>query len=253
MRFSLHVGIASEHPGLLPLDYRQGFASFLKAVLKRYNPSVFRLFYQSKVKKPFCFSVYFPRLDRNHPIEKGPNAETSYLRAGSQAWWNFSFADERIGVEVLNAFVRWGQARRSHAWRKQWEFSLQRLRVHPPAPPFAQEEGIFRTLSPFLVKDPQAPHRYLTPQDEVFEAALQFLVGELSQSFLGQRLVLEWSRCDFSALRPQVVWHYGQYMTGSEGVLRLAGPPALLQLLYQAGIGVRRSQGFGFLEKGTAL
>jgi CRISPR-associated endoribonuclease Cas6 len=45
-----------------------------------------------------------------------------------------------------------------------------------------------------------------------------------------------------------VITHFNQYMTTNKGIIEIAANPEILQLLYDVGIGVRRSQGFGMLE-----
>ena len=45
-----------------------------------------------------------------------------------------------------------------------------------------------------------------------------------------------------------VLRNFGHYMTGNLGIYTLTGHPLLLNLLYQSGIGARRSEGFGLFE-----
>lgn len=270
MRFSISLKVSSASPSLdgkLPLDYRQGFASLLKAVLKRHSPHLYRFFYHASGEiKPFSFAVYFPGLRRGEVVE-GDRAERKYLHVGNQAVFNFSFADEGIGAEVLNAFLAYYRARQKkrrlvtssmasessklpawHIWRKQWEFEVVDFRLHPPRRIDA-DRVVFSTLSPFLVNTQGEKYRYLTPQEgDAFKEGLRFHVRELSQHFLGRPYELDWEQCDFSQLRSVKVWHYNQYMSANRGKLILAGPPPLLDLIYKAGIGVRRSQGFGMVD-----
>ncbi|MCX7607529.1 MAG: CRISPR-associated endoribonuclease Cas6 [Bacteroidia bacterium] len=247
MRLSVHLQLESSQAGLLPLDYRQGIASLLKAALKRYAPATYRTLYREGQEKPFTFAVYFPRLAKD-PLVEGDVSERRYLRVGSVAIWNLSFADLALGAEVANVLVRFARRLQPHTWRQQWAFAIQRVLLQPYRQAIHSERVRFRTLSPFLVNARGASHRYLTPASEGFLEGLQFLVGELSTQFLGQRFELNWEGCDFSELQAQPVWHYRQYMTSNRGHFTLAGPPALLHLLYRAGIGARRSQGFGMLE-----
>lgn len=250
MRFSIRVCIRSER-GELPLDYRQGFASLLKAALKRSEPLLYTLWYQRKEEKPFTFAVYFPQLQSSLAGDK-------YLKVGEQALWNFSFADIEAGVRTLNALGRLskrmkarssgGPRRFGYAWRKQWEFVVDRILLPPPRRPIRSSRVVFRTLSPFLVNRHGASHQYLTPAEEDFLDALQFQVRELSQRWLGRPMELDLAHCEFGHLKRLPVWHYGQYMSANKGTFILSGAPELLQLIYQAGLGVRRSQGFGMLE-----
>jgi len=49
--------------GILPLDYRRGFASLLKEAIKRSDAHRYRRYYfRHHVLKPFTFSVFFPGL-----------------------------------------------------------------------------------------------------------------------------------------------------------------------------------------------
>ncbi|MDW8417727.1 MAG: CRISPR-associated endoribonuclease Cas6 [Bacteroidia bacterium] len=267
MRFSIFLKVTQNSPALqgkLPLDYRQGIASLLKAVLKKKAAHLYRFFYHEEGHiKPFSFAVYFPEL-RGDEVVEGDRAERKYLKVGSRAICNFTFADEIIGAQVLNAFLAYYHSRQRnkqrvspygerkplswHVWRKQWEFEITHVRLHPLRR-IQGERAVFYTLSPFLVNTQGEKYLYLTPEaGDAFREGLQFHLRELSQHFLGRAYELDWERCDFRGLRPVKVWHYEQYMTANRGKLVLAGPAPLLDLIYRAGLGVRRSQGFGMVE-----
>ena len=81
--------------------------------------------------------------------------------------------------------------------------------------------------------------------EESFYGSKPFLQGEIrriSQRIKGsvELLPLE--------LKRVVVKHMGTYHTGFKGIFELSSSSKMLQFLYDAGIGIRTSQGFGMLE-----
>ncbi|HOK38404.1 MAG TPA: CRISPR-associated endoribonuclease Cas6 [Bacteroidales bacterium] len=105
---------------------------------------------------------------------------------------------------------------------------------------------IFKTLSPILVNKKGDNLKFLCPKDAVFQEALNFSVKEVCSHFLN--IVNPEFDIKFIKHQKMVITHFNQYMTTNKGIIEIAANPEILQLLYDVGIGVRRSQGFGMLE-----
>jgi CRISPR-associated endoribonuclease Cas6 len=104
---------------------------------------------------------------------------------------------------------------------------------------------VFKTLSPFLVRDYEDKDKYLRPRDEGFAEQLGHIVSECAASFIGRNATLE-----FTDVKTETfpVFHYGMSVDAIKGVFTLKGEPEVLTMVYQIGLGSRRSQGFGMLE-----
>jgi CRISPR-associated endoribonuclease Cas6 len=97
-----------------------------------------------------------------------------------------------------------------------------------------------------LVNNKGNPDWYLLPGESGFDEGLRFAISEVAQAFLGDG----GAGIEFHPIRIQrkVVRHYNMDMQGFTGIFELRGRPEVLNLIYQVGLGVRRSQGFGMLE-----
>lgn len=229
MRFTVSYALADRY---LPLDYRRGFASLLKESLKRANSSLFARYYEKlHVLKPFTFSIYFPKL---------VGEEHDRLDVGNRAILNFSTLSYELGVSIYNGLL-------DHQTFPLFENELRLAHITLRQPvALIQEAVVFKTMAPVLVNNKGNADWYLLPSDDGFDEGLHFAVNELTRTFLGNADV----HIEFRPIRIQrkVVRHYNMNMQGFVGTFELRGRPDVLNLIYQVGLGVRRSQGFGMLE-----
>ncbi|MCS7274318.1 MAG: CRISPR-associated endoribonuclease Cas6 [Candidatus Bipolaricaulota bacterium] len=216
----------------LPLDYRSGFAALLKESLKDVNEYLFMRYYaKPHVLKPFTFSVYFPEL---------AGGEGDRLNVGTKAVLHFSTSSHELGASIYNGL-------RQRDSFPLFENRLQLSHIHlQPLIAIRQESAIFKSMAPILVNNKGNADWYLLPGDDGFEEGLSFAVNEIIRSFLGGVD----ARVKFNPIRihRKVVRHYNMNMQGFTGIFELRGRSDVLNLIYQVGLGVRRSQGFGMLE-----
>lgn len=216
----------------LACEYRRGFASLLKEAIKQASPACFARYYSRlHTLKPFTFSVFFPGL---------AGREGDHFEVGSKAILNFSTSCRELCACVYNGLLRLHQfpifenkAQLEHLFLK-------------PKIAIAQDTAVFKTMAPALVNTKGEPNWYLLPGDKGFDEGLAFSVQEICRTFLDiQDASIEFRPI---AVRRKVVRHYNMDMQGFVGTFELCGKPAVLQLIYDVGLGVRRSQGFGMLE-----
>ena len=221
--------------GILPLDYRRGFASLLKEAIKRSDAHRYRRYYfRHHVLKPFTFSVFFPGL-------KGVESSSQKrLRVGSEAVLYFSTWDSELGVAIYNSLL-------SISEYPLFEDRLRRKKLLLlPNQVITQERAVFGTMAPVLINTKGEAGTYLLPGEAGFAEGLEFAVQEVSRAFLEMPEVKVRFRSIFH--RRKVVHHYAMCMQGFVGVFELEAPPQVLNLLYYVGLGMRRSQGFGMLK-----
>jgi CRISPR-associated endoribonuclease Cas6 len=216
----------------LALEYRRGFASLLKEAIHRASPACFARYYSRlHTLKPFTFSIFFPGLT---------GREGNHFEVGSKAILNFSTSCPELCASVYNGLL---QLRSFLIFENKVE--LERLFLKPKIS-ITQDAAVFKTMAPVLVNTKGKPDWYLLPGDKGFEEGLAFSVREIGRAFLGMpEASVEFRQI---AVRRKVVRHYNMDMQGFVGTFELRGSPTVLNLIYDIGLGVRRSQGFGMLE-----
>jgi CRISPR-associated endoribonuclease Cas6 len=229
MRFEVSYKLSNN---LLPIEYRRGFASLIKEALRKANTQLFEKYYSKlHVLKPFTFSVYFPGL---------AGREGDHFKVGQNAFLKFSTPSYELGTYVYNGL-------RELRTFPLFESTLTLEQVSlKPMITITEETALFKTMAPVLVNNKGDANSYLLPGEAGFNEGLDFAVKEVSRVFL----------CDDGVsiqfkpiqIRRKVVRHYNMNMQGLVGVFELRGRPDVLNLIYQIGLGVRRSQGFGMLE-----
>lgn len=228
----------------LPIDYRRKFLSYLKDAVGDYNQDLYTALYgQGHSPKSFCFSIYFvPEVT----IAK----EGVTLHSKRLLIW-FTTRDVLMGVHLVNAFMA-----RRNKWfpladcnNKLKALSITKVQEYP----ITANAVRFKILSPIVIRDHNEKEEkdwYLTFEDDGFE--------EIWKRNLKTELQNTFSR-DVSGdvdalcikpihLRKTVVKSYGIYIPCTLGSLVLKGEKYLLEYLYKAGFGSKRSMGFGCLD-----
>lgn len=133
---------------------------------------------------------------------------------------------------------------------------LEHVQIHPPKL-IKKSEIRFQTISPMLITnknchieiDGNQYDVYLTPDDEGFDEGFRFLVNEQIKEFLNIKASINF---DYEIIKESCqivpIWHYNQWNKSVKAEIIIKSNPEVLQLLYDTGIGARRSQGFGMLE-----
>lgn len=227
----LQVGYNLENQKL-PVEYRRGFVSLLKEAIKQANPACFDRYYSRlHTLKPFTFSLFFPELTGN---------EGGDFHVGHKVILSFSTFSPELIASVYNGLLQ----------IHEYPIFGNKVRLYNvflrPRIIIAEDRVQFKTMAPVLVNTKGNPNWYLLPGEKGFEEGLNFAVREIGWAFLGMpKAAVEFHPI---AIRRKVVRHYNMYMQGFVGIFELRGHPEVLNLIYQVGLGVRRSQGFGMLE-----
>jgi len=254
MRFSVEI-LLSGGKRVVPSDYRRNILSLIKEAI---NPNmsgtdVFNKYYgKDRILKPFTFSVSF-KIDETKS-EKGILHLTD-----PKINLHFSASDPVFLIYIYNGLVQLKKdyplfpgiaARIGH-------FSLEQQKI------IRDHEVIFRTFSPILVRDTGEGRKtrgYLTPESPEFIDRLYHSVRYMCNRLLDGDYTL--ARNDFAAelINSRIVriTHYSEknaprdskkeMIEATTGIIRIKAPANVLQLIYDAGIGAKRSQGFGMLE-----
>ena len=229
----------------LPKDYRKGFASIIKHAISKADPQLYNIYYTGKYKiKPFTFSVYF--------FQK-PELQNDEFIVGNRAILNISTNDYRFASQLYNGML---SILNVHYPLFNNQITLQSLNIHP-LKKIQQDEITFKTIDLILVTnknchvdiDGNQYDLYLSPDLDGFDEGLRFLVKETVKRFLDYNgdFLFEYELLE-NTIKTIPIWHYNQWNKGIKCKIRIKSHPKILQLLYDIGIGARRSQGFGMLE-----
>lgn len=227
----------------IPLEYRRKFLSYIKGVFVDYSQDLYQELYGKLAPKSLCFSIYFqPEVD----IKKDGITLTSKRFT---AW--FTTPDLLMGVHLINAFM---------ARRNKW-FPLadcdNKVRIlsitNVPESTIKSDSVCFKTLSPIVVRDHNGETKkdwYYSFEDDAFEKILKRNLKSELQNKLGRDVKSDINRLQIKPvnLRKTIVKNYGIYIPCTIGSFILEGERYLLEYLYKAGLGSRRSLGFGLLD-----
>lgn len=228
----------------LPIDYRGKFLSYLKSAITDYNLDLFNLLYENGSQiKNFCFSVYFvPDVDIGNDGIRLYSKRLVIL---------ITSPDILMGIHLTNAFMP-----RRYIWFPLGDYN-NRLRVLTINK--VQEKTIitdnirFKILSPIVIRDHNREENkdwYYTFEDDGFEAIWKRnLLAELGDRF-GRNVDRDIGALQIwpIKIKKTVVKNYGIYLPCTLGSFALGGEKYLLEYIYKAGIGSKRSMGFGCVD-----
>ena len=225
-----------ETPGPIPLDYRKGFMSLIKESLKDSSSEEFKRVYGKRAGRNIVFNCCFGKDMR---IDK--KRENIVLNSPTFLF-ELSSPDTKLIAMIYNGL------------RKNREYAIFdskiKLKDITPVNTLIRSKDRIRVRSvcPILVKSsPDSGSRYLLPGEESFYGCLNHFCKVRYEEFFSEEFKGSVELLPLE-LKRVVVKHMGTYHTGFKGIFELSSSSKMLQFLYDAGIGIRTSQGFGMLE-----
>lgn len=228
----------------LPLDYRRKFLSYLKSAMQDYNAELFEALYGGgTAPKSFCSSIYF--------FPKVIIGKDEIKLSSNRFAVRITTPDILLGVHLTNALMG-----RHNKWfsladcnNKIKAVSIAKMRERP----IVDNEVQFKILSPIIIRDHDKQSGrdwYLTFEDAGFEEVWKRNLKTETQHIFNRDVSgdVDALQIKHSQLKKTVVKNYGIYIPCTIGTLRLEGEKYLLEYLYKAGIGSRRSMSFGYVE-----
>lgn len=240
-----------EKTKFLPISYHSGFMSLIKQAIQQKDAVAFNHLFESKkpIVKPYTFAVSF---GENVKIEE----DKIYFKKNVHFKFS-SFIPEYL-VVLYNFFIE--KFKKKEAIRIFNEnFYVNNVLIFPERN-IRRNVAIFRTLSPVLIRSHKNEKHYLVPKcdnfegDEGFEEALRFNLDELLRNLLGKEVNDFGVSVEFRPIKlSRVIVKYLKNdvlikMPAFKGVFSMSTHPEILNLINRAGLGSRRSQGFGMLD-----
>jgi CRISPR-associated endoribonuclease Cas6 len=249
MRFAASIEFEQDTV-LIPTWYRIAFASLLKEAIQSGDTSgiLYSRYYENQkqnVPKPFTFAV------KLH-IEKVIQGTVHKLQAGKYATLYVSSNDYELIITLYNGLKNiknyniYGQP-----------FSLTRYWLLPKRECSSKE--IFSIFSPVVVRRVDDNRRgigYACVNDDDYIQMLQYSIVSQCR-FLGDSFCIKPQdiKINTAAAFPVKIPHYNkknpekpEIIMATDGTIEIEAPQEVIQLLYDNGLGARRSQGFGMLE-----
>ncbi len=259
MRFSVKI-FFNDVNVIIPPDYRRYLLSLIKEAFKRSSTDgkeFLEATYSDNKMKPFTFSVYMP-------LKKIGNEN---ILDGKYISFYFSTNDYEFLIRIYNGFIDLSKSNGDFSLFGG-SFSLKHFFLIPEKK-IEKTRVTFKTLSPFLVRDTKDGDYYLAPEglnqrefkylkpvrkEEFIEAlvchlknlARQYLVNEPS-SITINNINLALSLAKHGSSNPEHE-NFSITLPALKGTLTIQAPIEVLQLVYDVGIGARRSEGFGMLD-----
>ncbi len=242
MRFEASI-ILKQEPLLIPTNYRISFMSLVKEAICFGNDDneIYQKYYgdhRQNAQKPFTFSVQLPVKEK----EKG-----RFILENNRIGFHFSSRDPVFLISVYNGLVN---LKKDYPLFPRQKIEIRNIHLEKNMV-IDSDEIVFKTYSPFIVRDIQDKKGkgFISFDHEDFEKNLFYSVENLCKNFISKDYELSREHAEILLVkcRADIISHYGGEI-GTSGIIKIKAPAEVLQLVYDAGLGAKRSQGFGMLE-----
>ncbi len=261
----LKIGVVFRINGAkMPVIYRHRFMSLIKEALQRADPEYKEVLYPpegvslSKKAKNFTFNISLPprREIRKERFLVDDSIEIEdivfHFPDDSTASMFVCSPDYRLITALYNGMLKI----REYDFKNHITLVLERVFMLKTKK-ITADEVVFKTHAPVLVED-EAGNPVLPFELKRFQAHLNAIQDRLLKDIRGYGLKRELIFIPIK-IKKQVVKHTlsgfrektgkpFMVFTCFEGTFRLSGEPQDLQAIYEAGMGLRRGQGFGMVE-----
>lgn len=237
MRIEIQFAVRKEE---FPLDYRRIFISFLKTCISECNESKYMdKYYCPGKEKQYSFAVFF---------DNPQFMQDKIHLGGNKVKLVFSTADRLTGFIFYASFLE-------HRNRKfPLEDGNEMMLVNAKELKQQKITGtqvLLNIASPLCVRKHNAEKNYdyyYSYAHEEFETVFLYVVRAQLENAGFTEKYLEGFRIVPVSCKKVIVKHYESKIECTLGKIMLEGNPVILQYLLEAGLGSRKSAGFGLLE-----
>jgi len=227
----------------IPSTYRKNFVSLIKEAFVKSENNNIRELNKTNNQKPFTFSVKFKLINvGKDQLELKENVFDFY----------FSTSEYLILISVYNFILKNLDSYNIFP-------NCKNILIRPTLIPqikIDKSTAVFKTLSPIVVRDMinKNGDRTLKFNDIGFENNLKLSIKSSIKTFTKNDI--DHNSIDIKILKMKAdnINNYGNNknlygLYANSGLIEVNLQPDYLQLLYDIGIGAKRSQGFGMVEK----
>lgn len=221
----------------IPLEHRLGILAIIKEMVHQGSASYYEdVFINNRYKmKPFSYGIYISNLQISKKQIFGDSLQLT-----------LSSPDYAFIMHFMN-----GSKKGETYYIKNSPLMLKAKRLLPTTK-ITSNIAVFKTMSPIHIEDKQ--QKPLLATDEHFNLEIEFLT-KLILHEVYHRVPSEPIKVLQTMMKKQVIKeniHQKQegplYLTANKGLIQLQGNPIDLQCIYDAGLSMRRSLGFGLIE-----
>ncbi len=235
MRLKLNFDLENE---FLPIQYRKSVISFIKQSLSEYNTEYYKKFYNDKdtTIKPITFAVFFhnPKFEEDKIYIEEKRIEL-----------NISIADYETSIIFYNAFNH-QKNKKFSLDKNSWTLKNINMLLEKA---IDSEEITIKFMSPLVVRNHTRDNDYYYSfNDKEFKNILKVNIKqELKITNIPEELV---DNLEINAIKAKkvIIKFYEKKIETSTGTFKISGDKQLLKYLYDAGIGSKRSSGFGMFQ-----
>lgn len=229
----------------IPIGNRFMICSLIKKCIQSGDKDLFNEIYlyedkKNKKIKDFTFSIYLNNF----------NTREDYVEVLGDIVITISTPDYNLGIAIYNGLIK----------NKFFDYKEFNLKIEKTSllkeRKVNSNKVILKTLSPIYIRDLDG--KGIDILDERYNEKINYISNLYLESFRGRglsralnfiphnmkRIVVKEEITDFKALTGKSYIYFDAY----KGVFELEGDMEDIQLLMEAGIGFRRSEGFGLVD-----
>lgn len=240
MRFSVEIILENE---AIPKDKNRIILSILKSCYSSYSQKYYKSLYEDNANKVknFTFSLY---------MGKCKFLREEILIPNKRIILNFSAYDHQDGIMFYNALLK---SKGKRFLIKNNKVTIGNLRLIKEKPIYSNEV-VFKTMSPIVVRQHNGDNKktwYHSLNTQVGQAIFMNNLKYQLKDVFGERVLLDFEdiQVEVEASNREVkVKNYGIEVLSNVGKIKIKAKPYILDYIYKAGIGSKRSSGFGMVE-----
>lgn len=225
---------------IIPLEYRKFFLHFIKDSLSDANGGkYYKQFYNGTDAKNYTFAIFF---------DKPQFQKDEILLQSKRVKMLFSTSEKSTGLIFYTSFLE--QKKKKYNLEKRNTIQLLSVR-NLREPEIGANQILVKTNAPLVVrkhtKEENKDYYYSFEKEEFLQEANQSIVRQLLRAGFSD-IIVESVKIQPVKCRKVIVTHYGCKIETTVGTFLLEGNKSVLSYFIQAGIGARKSEGFGMLE-----
>lgn len=235
MRFKLDCILQDK---IIPKDHNRLIVSFFKSALESYDKEIYNYFYSDPKEKDMTFSCYFQ-------LEKF--VTDSIILRDKEFSITISVENMLEAIHFYNAFIK--VKGKEFKFGKDNKFKFIRL-TKLKEKEIDKNIAVFKILSPVLIgehnKETNKTWYHLLNDEKGLDVLKKNLIYTLSPRFTKEKVEnIEIIPLD---IKKTVVSCYGMSFSASRGMFAVRGDKEILNYMYKAGFGSKKSLGFGLLN-----
>lgn len=241
MRFNVELNLENE---TIPKDKNRMILSYIKHILQSYDEEYYKSVYENEQNKMknFTFALFMPNCKFERETIIIPN---------KKMFLNFSTSDMKMGISFYNAIIK--------NIRKKYEIKgniIEATNINMNLEKnITDDYAVYKMMSPLVVREHEGDNKktwyYSIKEEKGRNLFIENLRYQLLDEFGESRLLdIEGVRVEFNEekIKTVKVKNYGIEVLSSLGIIKIYGKSYILDYLYKAGIGAKRSSGFGMVD-----